>query len=303
MVTMADGSRRREPSERELAASLAQLGPALDLGPDPGSGFAFAVSAAVVRYGERPAGRTEPRPGVRTRVRSWLLWQRPARRALVLAMALVVILAVAAAAATFGVRGVRLIFGPAPTSSVAPSSLTPTASAPSGPAASVPASSPPSQGFVLGIPMSLHEARARVGFHVSVPSAPNLGPPAVYLSDAVPGGAVTLVYPPGPGIPAVGSSGVGISITEFVGRVDGAFINKYIGSGTTVKDVDVGGVSGLWVSGAPHEIAYVGADGSFVHGTFRFSGPALLWQLGDVTLRLESMLTERRAVEVASSVP
>jgi hypothetical protein len=150
--------------------------------------------------------------------------------------------------------------------------------------------------------VSLQEARAGVGFHVSVASFPHLGSPAVYLSDAVPGGAVTLVYPPGAGVPAEGTSGVGISITEFVGRVDRAFINKYIGAGTTVKDVDVGGVAGLWVSGAPHEIAYVGADGSFIHGSFRFSGPALLWQLGDVTLRLESMLSERGAVEVASSM-
>ena len=150
--------------------------------------------------------------------------------------------------------------------------------------------------------MSLEAVRAKVGFHVSIPSFPGLGSPAVYLSHAVPGGAVTLVYPPGPGVPAEGSSDVGISITEFVGSVDTPFIDKYVRAGTTVRHVDVGGVPGLWVAGAPHQIAYVGADGSFLEGSFRYSGPALLWQVGDVTLRLESLLGERRAAQIASSM-
>jgi hypothetical protein len=300
---MTDGARSREHHARDLAEALVRLGPALDLGPDPGSAFAFAVTAAVERLQERPVGSTGRRAGVRARIRSWLLWQRPARRALVLAVALVVALAVAAAAATLGVRGVRLIFGPPPASSAGPpSSISPTASASSGPIASgsVPTAQAPREGFVLGTRVSLEEARARVAFDVTLPSFPELGRPAVYLTDAAPGGAVTLVYPSGPGIPPEGDTDIGISITEFVGRVDRTFMTKYIQAGTTVRDVDVGGIAGLWVAGAPHQVAYVGADGSFLDGSFRFSGPALLWQLGDVTLRLESVLGERRAVQIAA---
>ena len=150
--------------------------------------------------------------------------------------------------------------------------------------------------------MTLAEARAHVAFPVTVPSFSGLGSPTVYLSAVMPGDAVNLVYPAGPGIPAVGSSHAGILITEFVGRVDRPFMQKFVDQGATVEHVTVGGRPGLWISGGPHEVAYVTAGGHLVLDSLRLSAQALLWQRGDVTLRMESMLP-RDALLIQSGFP
>ena len=135
-----------------------------------------------------------------------------------------------------------------------------------------------------------------------IPSLPGLGQPAAYVADSAPGGVVNLVYPPGPGVPREGHTGVGILITEFVGRVYRPFLTKFIQAGTTVRRVDVGGSPGLWISGAPHQIAYTDADGAYLQESFRFAGPVLVWQRGEVTFRIESAIPERRTVAIAVSM-
>jgi hypothetical protein len=281
------GALEADPEIAALVGSLADLGPRLAYPADPGAAFAGAVAERI--EARRPDRSPAPVPA-RARLGRWLDAQRPVRRALVLAIALVLVLAVAAAAATLGVRGIRIIFGPPP-ATVGPSGVVIT-----------PSPRPLGSNLLLGEPMSLQAVRSRVAFPVEVPSLPGLGRPQAYLSEVISGGAVNLVYPAGPGIPGEGASGVGVLITEFVGRVDRQFIDKFAKYTNDVQEVRVGGSPGVWIAGGTHEVAYIDADGRVLNDTLRLSGSALLWRHGEVTLRLETLLPLDRALAIAESV-
>jgi hypothetical protein len=283
-----------------LATALEELRPYVAFPADPGQMFArtTAVRAAQRASLEPPQARGFGERAASLLRGRWASGRRPARRAFVLAVVVVAVLAVAAAAATLGVRGIRLIFGPAP--SAVPSATVPVTGGP--PATAIPPSSPtvsspmsPSSGAALGRPMSLEEIRRAVGFPVGVPTLRGLGRPATYLSELVSGGAVNIVYG-GQADPDR------VLITQFVGRVDQDFLHKYIDAGSQVQEVRVGDANGLWVSGEPHMIAYVDRDGRVIFDTLRPSGFALLWQRGDVTVRLETGLSKDRAIAIAESM-
>ncbi len=55
-------------------------------------------------------------------------------------------------------------------------------------------------------------------------------------------------------------------------------------------------------AGAPHTFSYFAPDGDYMQETIRLAGNTLLWQDGDLTLRLESSLDRNRAVEIAKSM-
>jgi hypothetical protein len=282
----------RSMSDGDLALALADLGPRLVLPPDPGAPFAAAVrsrieaeerGAAVIPLTRRSRPRSLRMSSAVDRVR----WLPPVRRALVLVAVLVLLGAVAAGAATLGVRGVQIIFGPPPTPSAGPT----TRPAPLG------------ASLLAGLPVSLSEAQASVDWHIVVPTEPGLGRPQVFLDQGYPGGLVTLVYPAGPELPAIGGGRIGMTIMEFQAQIERRLLDKFVVSGgTTVTGVDVGGVPGFWVAGAPHEIAFVGPDGLPRLTTLRLSGDALLWERDGLTIRMESELDQGAAVRIAESV-
>jgi hypothetical protein len=112
-----------------------------------------------------------------------------------------------------------------------------------------------------------------------------------------------VAYPPLPGAPSTACGhGVGVLISEFVGRLDRPLMQKFIDRGTSVQPVDVGSSPGLWVSGEPHEVAYLGPNGSLITDSLRLSANALLWQRGAVTLRVETALPLDRALAIARSM-
>ena len=246
---MAEGAGAiRSMSDAELSTAIVALGEALELPADPGARFAPAVreriEGAAADVTRLPTLRRRRVAGTVDRLR----WMPPARRAIVLAAALVVLGAVAAGATT--------------------------------------STSPPAPlgSFLLaGRPVSLQEAQTNVAFHILVPTAPGLPAPQVYLDANVPGGAVTLVYRSGPRFPEIGPGGIGVAITEFEGRYERPLVEKFVRPGTTVEDVTVEGSPGFWVAGAPHEMAYIGPDGEYRSSTLRLSGNALLWEQGAVT--------------------
>lgn len=168
--------------------------------------------------------------------------------------------------------------------------------------------SPPPSPAPLGTALQLGEvttvvdAQARVPFTILVPSAPGLGVPVTYLGFSFPDGQVSLVYPPGPALAAVGDTGVGMLLTEFRGRPDQQFIEKFITAGTDIQAVMVNGASGYWISGGVHEIIYLDPNGVPISNTLRLAGNVLLWQRGDVTLRIESSLSLEQALAVARTV-
>ncbi len=262
----------RTMDERTLAVLLADIGERLDH-PAP-TRMAVAVRARIVERRRRDGTRSARRAFGPVVLTAALL-------------ALVVTLASpqarAAALEFLHLRGVQIFRVPALPS---------------------PTSSPEGSGSrgerFGGQAVSLAEARSRVGFAVVVPA--ELGAPDEVYVDAVPGGdRVTLVYLTGRGLPPSSVSGVSAVVVELRGSVERAFIGKLVGGGTTVETVSVDGAPGLWVAGAPHFLFYRDPSGEVRQETTRLSGNTLLWQRGDVTIRLEAQVTRDQALRIASS--
>ena len=146
-------------------------------------------------------------------------------------------------------------------------------------------------GLGLGERVTLAEARRRARFRVA---ASEEKPDAVYFSALAPGGQVAYVY---------GSErNVHVLVTQFRARIEEAFIRKTAGPQTRVARVTVNGEPGFWLAGAPHELVYLDPDGEPIFETLRLAGNTLLWQRGEVTLRLEGDLTKTEALRLAESL-
>jgi hypothetical protein len=245
---------------------------------DLGERVAFAsvdVSAAVrARVAEAPAPRRAaviPFPRTRT-----------VRRAVAAAVAAMLLLGAAAVAGRLGVPGLKVIFLPK-------SSPTPT-------------HVPVGRNLFLGAPTTVSAARDRVGFEVLTPQGQDLGPASVYVGSKPVGGRVSLVYPPGPGLPSSRFTHAGLLITQFSGQLDQTFVKKLFVGGTHMTNVTVNGDQGLWFSGEPHVLFYVDQDGSVFRDSERLAGNTLVWSHGGDTIRLECNCGLPRALAIAESM-
>lgn len=179
-----------------------------------------------------------------------------------------------------GLRGVRIEFTPTP-------------------------SAPPSlgTGLNLGERVTLAQARTRVPFHIVIPHAPDLGPPdAVYLRSGNFADQVTLLWHARPGLPRARETGEGLLLTEFRATVDDAFIKKISFEATTLEAVRVNGGDGFWIAGARHQFAFVDENGELLPDTVRLAGNVLLWEDGELTVRIEGKLTKDQALRIAQTV-
>ncbi len=148
--------------------------------------------------------------------------------------------------------------------------------------------------------VTLEQARRRTSMPIAVPAA--LGEPDAVYVEAIPGGErVTLVYLAGHGLPTSSLPPVTAVVVELRGVLERAFMAKAVGPGTTVDDVTVNDEPGLWLAGAPHLLFYRDATGQVREETLRLAGNTLLWQRGDVTVRLEAQITRDEALRIASS--
>jgi hypothetical protein len=165
-----------------------------------------------------------------------------------------------------------------------------------------PTASPSGVGSNLGLGQrgALESARRSAGFQVLIPQEAG-SPDAVYLRSDL-GPVVTLVYAPRAGLPSSGQTGVGLLITEFRGATDPMLMQKFVSAETTITPVTVDGGSGFWLGGAPHQLAYNLPDGSIAPDTLRLAGPTLVFERGDVTIRVEGNLTETQALAIAHSL-
>lgn len=77
---------------------------------------------------------------------------------------------------------------------------------------------------------------------------------------------------------------------------------KYAAVGDDVELLSVDGHQGAWVLG-PHPVHYVGRDGEWYEESARLAVNTLIWQVGDVTLRLEGDFAKGEALAVARSLP
>jgi hypothetical protein len=210
------------------------------------------------------------------------------RRTVVILVAATLLLAVAAGAAALvvhiGAESVTVVPGP-PTSSVPAAVLGPD---------------------VLGDPSSIGAVASAAGFEPLVPAA--LGTPAEVWIGSTPPGApdatgsrIVMAWDPTPALPAVHDLPWGAVLIEFHGNAEVAAKTVFEDTGGEIRGVNVDGRAGLWVTGE-HTITLAHIRGG-KPVTLRVTGNVLLWQRGDVTLRLETTLGLPAALEVARSIP
>ena len=275
-------------SQRELTEikwALAELGASLQFPPTPD--LATAVTARLEEGPARAPARRRPP------ARRWPAWMAGWRRLAVAGLAVVLLAAAVlvaspgtreAVARRLGLRGIGVRVGgpPPPTVTTTPGTRL---------------------DLGLGERVTLDEARRRVSFPVLVPTAAGFDrPDAVFVNGTVPaGGRVDLVYRARSGLPASPFTDAGLLITEFRGEPEPDFIKKVTGAGM-VKFVTIDGEPGFFFSGEPHFFSYRDAAGQFREEKTRLAGSTLIWQRGDLTLRLEGELSLAEAMRIAKSM-
>ena len=139
----------------------------------------------------------------------------------------------------------------------------------------------------LGPAMSLDAAAAAAGVVPRV--ADGLGEP---LSVHAPGDRYVAVR--------YAVNGAELLVATLPGRLDEGMFSKLIQAGGDVVELDVAGAPAYWITGAPHAFLYVDADGEVRES--RLAADTLVWQQGDVIVRLEGDIPLERATAIAETV-
>jgi hypothetical protein len=222
-------------------------------------------SAVTARLeNERAAGARPAFPGR-------ALWSR--RRVLVLAtIGLLAALALAAAARfAIGAIEIRVQHGVTPSASL-----------------------PPVEPDALGDPVPAREAFALAGFEPFLPSGP--APDEAYIVDSPFGDpGLVLAWRPSAMYPALPGTDWGLVLIAFQG--DDETIIKSVQAFEDVHAARVGGAPAAWIP-VPHVLELETERG---FQTFSVRGNVLIWEVDDVTYRLETSLDRAQAVALAES--
>jgi hypothetical protein len=132
------------------------------------------------------------------------------------------------------------------------------------------------------------EAERRVGFELLDLGA---APDAIFVR---PDGLASVVY----GDPAHPR----LVLSQARGALWKGFIKKTAGRGTIIDEVTVDGEPGLFVAGPDHFVMFLDENGLISDERTYLAGTVLLWNRGDLLLRLEGDVTEEQALELAESV-
>lgn len=263
-----------------LAQQLRDLGPHLDLGRAGTAAGAAALVRAVVAALPAdapeqvpPAGRAPGGGGGDRRRSRWL--------AVAAAVALVVGLSVAAVAPAreavarwLGIGAVRIERTDEP-----------------GPRTSTPVDSLPAPPTLPGGAVDLDALVGSLPFAVRLPGAGIAGEPKGAAADpAVPSGLIEVRYP----------SFTLVALASEPGSAP--VLSKTLGPGTDTVPVVVGASDGLWITGDPHEVAFLDPDGTYQLDRVRGAGDVLLWEDDGVTYRIEGAPSLDRALAIAASL-
>jgi hypothetical protein len=140
---------------------------------------------------------------------------------------------------------------------------------------------------LLGERVTRAEAERRVSFRLL-----DLGEPdSIYVREGV---LATLVYG--------GIDEPRLLLTEARGAIFEGFVQKSAGSGTDIEQVSVDGARGLFVSGEDHFVMFRNGRGQIDDERSFLAGTTLLWNRGDLLLRLEADVTRTEAIELAESI-
>jgi hypothetical protein len=153
----------------------------------------------------------------------------------------------------------------------------------------------------LGEPSSLPQAREQLGFSPLVPARLS-DPDLVFVRRGPPGGELSLVYRPRPGLPRTPATDVGLLVGEFRGDLNPELVGKVVGPGTRLDRLTVAGDPAVWIAGAPHEVFYRGPNGAIRPTTIRLAGNVLLLQRGGRLIRLEGAFGLQTAGRIARSL-
>jgi hypothetical protein len=151
----------------------------------------------------------------------------------------------------------------------------------------------------LGVETSLEDAQGTVEFPIAAPSG--FGEPRVFVRTPPVGGAVSLVYPPGPGLPKTTETRVGMLITEFEARLDLELMGKHMPTTSILQPVDLGDL-GFWLEGDPHTVLFLDANGEVQEDSIRLAGNTLMWEDDGISYRLESNLDLEEVLKIARSM-
>lgn len=165
---------------------------------------------------------------------------------------------------------------------------------------------PSAQHLQLGPGYELDEARRQVEYTPLGLPEELLGPPnEVRVTSSIPGGQIAYLYETGNDLPETEIAGIGLLLTQF--RAELVTFNAGKGVNpeeTTVEEMTVNGERAIWIEGAPHsvEFSYTAAGPESEMETIRLAGNVLLWEHGDLTMRLEAEISRERAIEIAESL-
>jgi hypothetical protein len=113
---------------------------------------------------------------------------------------------------------------------------------------------------------------------------------------------VSLVYRPRSGLPAAGSTGVGLLVSQFRGALAPEFLGKGVGPESRVEQLAIAGSPAIWIEGQPHSFFYRDRAGQPQPEDVRLAGNVLLWERGELTVRLEGAFGRDEAIRLASSL-
>ena len=91
-------------------------------------------------------------------------------------------------------------------------------------------------------------------------------------------------------------------VTESRGLVMQKLFAKSVTPRTHIEYLQVNGHEGGFISGAPHEVMVVGADGYVRPYTLRLARNVLLWSDGGVAYRIEGDFTKDEALKLAGEL-
>jgi len=75
-----------------------------------------------------------------------------------------------------------------------------------------------------------------------------------------------------------------------------------VGSEATVEQVTVGGHPAYWISGHPHDFAFVDANGNVYGESLRLATNTLIFDHNGTIVRIEGDMTRAQALQIANSI-
>jgi len=264
----------------DLEQTLTRIGRELEWPETPD--LAASVTARLRAQAAEPG----PAPRERLRLRA-LLPPAGLRRALVLALVSLLVLAGAVFAAVPSVRDAVLEFFGLQGATVERVETLPTP--------------PPERPLDLGTRTTLDDVAERLAFEPLVPADPGT-PDGVYVRSGVPGNELTLTYRARADLPRARTTRLGLVLSEFRGDLTPEFLGKLAGPDTHVERLRVDGERAIWLEGAQHFFFYRAPDGEFIENELRVAQNVLLLEQGRVLVRLEGAFDRERAIEIARSL-